>query len=209
MKTRAYNNESRRRKQAALKERIAAATAKLHAAKGVTSTSYADIARQAGVSQPTVYRHFPTQDELLQGCTAHVMARAPSLPVADILAATDLPAAAARLVDAMEQQHLHFEPWLAWREDRVIPFLAGMAAELRQSQAALLAKVLASHEVQGSQRELVATWESVLSFDLWHRLAREHRLARAAVRRTLVQCLLAVAGPAPASSSNPGPGRTP
>jgi AcrR family transcriptional regulator len=209
LKTRAYNNETRRRKKAALKERIAAVTAELHAARGVTATRYSDIARQAGVSLPTVYSHFPTQDELLQGCTAHVMARAPALPVEKILAATDLPTAAACLVDAMEQQHLHFEPWMAWREDRVIPFLAAMAAEMRQSQAALLANLLASHEVQGTQRELVAAWESVLSFDLWHRLAREHRLPRAAVRRVLVQCLLAVAGPAPASSPTPGPRRTP
>lgn len=209
MKTRAYNNESRRRTRAALKERIAAATAELHAAKGAMATSYADIARQAGVSLPTVYSHFPTQDELLQGCTAHVMARAPSLPVADILAAPDLPAAAARLVDAVEQQHLHFEPWLAWREDRVIPFLAGMAADIRSSQAALLGKLLASHAVQGTQGELAAAWESILSFDLWHRLLRGHALPRAAVRRILLQCLLAVVGPAPASSSNPGPRKTP
>ena len=203
MKTRAYNNESRRRQHAALKASIAAATAELHAAKGVIATSYVDIAKHAGVSLPTVYSHFPTQHELLLGCTEHVIAKAPALPIEKILAAPDLQAAVKLLVAAMEQQHLHFEPWLAWREDRVIPFLAEMAAHIRQSKTALLAKLLANHKVRGARRELVAAWESVLSFDLWHRLVREHQLPRSAVRRILVQCLLAVAGPALASSSTP------
>jgi AcrR family transcriptional regulator len=206
--TRTYNNEKRRRRQAELKAGIAAATAELHASKGVIATSYADIARHAGVSLPTVYSHFPTQDDLLQGCTAHVIAQAPALPTEKILAAPDLPAAANLLVTAMEAQHLHFEPWSAWREDRVIPLLGAMAAAIRQSKSELIAAVLARHDVPGAHREQVAAWESVLSFDLWHRLAREHGLSRPAVRRVLVQWLLAVVGPTAAPSLTQGPRRT-
>src|SRR5574340_1224790 len=102
MATRTYNAESRRRKQAELKARIAAAAAELHAAKGGSATSYADIAKHAGVSLPTVYSHFPTRHELFQGCTAHVAGKAPALPVETILAAPDLPAAADLLAAAME-----------------------------------------------------------------------------------------------------------
>jgi AcrR family transcriptional regulator len=207
LKTRAYNNELRRKQHAELKTSIAAATAELHACKGVIATSYADIAKQAGVSLPTVYSHFPTQDELLQGCTGHVIAQAPVLPVEKILAAPDLQTAAKLLVAAMEQQHLHFEPWLGWREDRVIPFLAGMSAHIRQSRAALVSEVLACHKVPGARRELVAAWETVLSFDTWHRLTREHQLPRSAVRRILLQCLLAIIGPSPAPSSTTRPRR--
>ncbi|HRP75561.1 MAG TPA: TetR/AcrR family transcriptional regulator [Rhodocyclaceae bacterium] len=208
MTTRTYNNEKRRWRQAELKAGIAAATAELHASKGVIATSYADIARHAGVSLPTVYSHFPTQDDLLQGCTAHVIAQAPALPTEKILAAPDLPAAANLLVTAMEAQHLHFEPWSAWREDRVIPLLGAMAAAIRQSKSELIAAVLARHDVPGAHREQVAAWESVLSFDMWHRLVREHGLSRSAVRRILVQWLLAVVGPTPAPSLTQGPRRT-
>ncbi len=204
MKTRAYNIETRRRQQAELKAGIAAATVELHAAKGVIATSYADIARHAGVSLPTVYKHFPTQDELLEGCTSHVIAKAPPMPLEKILAAPDLPAAARLLVAAMEQQHLHFEPWFTWREDRVLPFLAGMVDGFRQMQSALVAKVLARHLGTGVRRDMVAAWESILSFDLWQRMVRGHRLPRAAARRVLVQCLLAVIEPTPASRSNTG-----
>jgi AcrR family transcriptional regulator len=204
VKTRAYNIETRRRQQAELKAGIAAATVELHAAKGVTATSYADIAKHAGVSLPTVYKHFPTLDKLLQGCTSHVIGKAPPMPVEEILAAPDLSAAAGTLVAAMEQQHLHFEPWFTWREDRVLPFLAEMADGFRKAQSALVAKLLAHHLGTGVPRDMVAAWESILSFDLWHRLVRGHRLPRAAARRILVQCLLAVIEPAPASPSKTG-----
>lgn len=195
MQKRPYDNTNRRRRQAALKARIAAATAGLHAEKGALATSYADVARAAGVSTPTVYKHFPTLDALLQGCTGHVIAQAPEVPVGKILAAPDLPAAAGLLVAAMERQHLHFDPWLAWREDRVIPFLAGMMGDIRQGRAGLVAEVLGRHGVRSGRREAVAAWESLLSFDLWHRLVRAHGLPRAAARRVLVRCLLAAVGP--------------
>lgn len=209
MATRTYNVESRRRKQAELKARIAAAAAELHAAKGGIATTYADIAKHAGVSLPTVYSHFPTVHELFQGCTAHVAAKAPALPVEKIFATTGLPAAAELLVAAMEQQHLHFEPWLAWREDGVIPLLAEMSAGIRRGRTAMMARLLERHLGPGKRREMVAGWESVLSFDLWHRLVRGHRLPRPDVRRVLVQCLLAIAGPQPASNPAPRPRRKP
>ena len=209
MKTRSYNIESRRKQQIVLKESIAAATAELHAAKGVFATSYPDIAKRAGVTLPTVHSHFPTQHELLEGCTSHIIAKAPEMPVEKIMAAPDLPAAAKLLVAAMEKQHLHFEPWLVWREDRVIPFLAEMAVGIRQSQASLVAKLLAHHLGPGGRREMVAGWESVLSFDFWHRLVRGHQLSRHAARRVLIQYLLAVVGPTPASPPTQVPRRKP
>ena len=189
-RTRAYNTENRLRKQAELRGRIAEAAAALHARRGALATSYADIAAEAKVSLPTVYAHYPTLDALLDGCTRHVAARAPVLPVEEILRAASLREAAERLVDAMEQQHLHYEPWLSWREDRAIPFLADLAAHVRASSTALAARVLRQHRGAGAHREAVAAWETALSFDTWHRLARGHRLSRAAVRRTILQWLI-------------------
>ena len=204
MAPRAYNSDSRLQKQAELKQSIAAAAAALHARKGATATSYAEIAAEAGVSLPTVYAHFPTQRELLAGCTQHVAAKAPVLPIEGVLAASDLAAAAGLLADAMEQQHLYFEPWLSWRENRVIPFLAEMSGDVRDQLAALIAKVFRAHLGPGDHREAVAGWESALSFDFWHRLAREHRLSRPAARRVIVSCLHALAASqAPSKSKTP------
>lgn len=209
MKTRSYNIETRRKQQAVLKESIVAATAELHAAKGVIATSYPDIAKRAGVTLPTVHSHFPTQHELLEGCTSHIIAKAPVLPVEKIMASSDLPAAAKLLVAAMEQQHLHFEPWLVWREDRLIPFLAELAVAVRKSHASLVAKLLAQHLGPGERREMVAGWETILSFDFWHRLVRGHKLSRHAARRVLIQYLLAAVGPTLASPPIQVPRRKP
>jgi len=209
MTPRRYNPTNRRRQQAERKARIAAATAELHSTQGVAGTSYAEIAARAGVSLPTVYSHFPTQDELLQGCTSHVVARAPSLPAERILAADDLTVAAQRLVAAMERQHLHFEPWLARREDGVVPFLAQMSAGMRRAQSEFVDRLLEQHLGPGERHELIAGWESLLSFDLWHRLVRGHGLSRAATRRIILQGLLALAEDPPAAKPVPPPRRKP
>ena len=201
MAPRAYNNETRRQQQAQLKARLAAAAAQLHAEKGAVATSYADIAQRAGVSLPTMYNHFPTQDALIAACTGHVAGLAPPLPVEDILAAPDLGAAAQALVDGMDRIHAHFEPWLVWREHQVVPALGAVAESRRNQLTQLLRQVLAHHVGSASGARLAAVWESLLHFELWYRLARVHQFPRAAVRRTLVQLLLAAVGPQPAAPS--------
>jgi AcrR family transcriptional regulator len=40
----------------------------LHTSQGILATSWEDIARRADVAPATVYRHFPTLDELLPAC---------------------------------------------------------------------------------------------------------------------------------------------
>jgi AcrR family transcriptional regulator len=205
MAPRAYNNETRLQQQAELKARIAAAAAALHAEKGVVATTYADVARQAGVSLPTMYSHFPTLETLIGACTAHVAAAAPPFPVEKIMEAPDLLSAAQALVEACDQVHAHFEPWAVWREEQVAPRLADMAAEARRQQLDLVTSVLRRHLGPGDHKERAAVWETLLSFDTWHRLVREHKRSRAAVRAVLLHLLLAVTGPQPAATSNPRP----
>ena len=197
MTPRNYDSTLRLQKQAELKTRIAASAAELHAANGVNGTSYAAIAAKAGVSLPTVYAHFPTQDDLLRGCTAHVGSTAPKLPVETILAEKDVASAAELLARAIDERHAYFEPWLAWREDRVIPFLAQMADRRRDELTQFIARIIKQHLGPGEHREVVAGWESALSFDCWHRLTRGHRLSRPAARRVIVRWMQALAASKP------------
>ena len=207
MAPRAYNNEARQQQQELLKTQIAAAAAELHAEKGALATSYAEIAERAGVSVPTVYRHYPDLDLLIRGCTGHVSSLAPPMPVQAILASPDLPTAVEQLVDAMDRLHAYYEPWWVWREQGRIPALAERAASAREQVTGLCAAVLQAHGVAGDERELAALWESLLQFELWYRLLRLHKLTRAAVRRHLVHLLLAVTGRQPATTSPPRPTR--
>lgn len=67
------------RKKAASEEtrhRIVDATLKLHGQRGIFGTSWADIAREADVSVGTVYKYFPTLDELVPACGELLMAKA-------------------------------------------------------------------------------------------------------------------------------------
>lgn len=50
------------------RQRIVDATLELHGEKGITATSWDDIAARAGVGVGTVYRHFPSLDELVPAC---------------------------------------------------------------------------------------------------------------------------------------------
>lgn len=205
MAPRAYNTETRRQQQAELKQRIAAAAAELHAQKGALATSYAEIAARAGVSVPTMYKHFPDLNELVRACSGHVAQQAPAFPVDPILAAPDLASAATTLVEAKDRLNAHFEPWMSWREQDRIPVLVENAERQRQQLTELCAALLQRHIGPGKHDKAAVAWESLLGFDLWHRLVRTHGLSRAAVRAMLIQLLLAVAGPQPASRSSPRP----
>ena len=55
--------------------RIVDATLKLHGQRGIFGTSWADIAHEADVSVGTVYKYFPTLDELVPACGALLMAK--------------------------------------------------------------------------------------------------------------------------------------
>jgi AcrR family transcriptional regulator len=199
MPPRPYNNESRQQQQAELKSRIAAAAAELHAAQGALATSYAQIAQQAGVSLPTVYKHYPTLDELLQACTSHVAERAPVFPHDKIVAAPDLASAASMLVDACDALHAYYEPWLGWREHTRVALLQQLQDERRRTLLQLARAVLQAHGVPAAA-ECAALWESLLSFDFWQRLVREHKLTRTAVRSRQLALLMATAASSPTPS---------
>ena len=50
------------------RKRIVDATLELHGEQGIAATSWDDIAAHAGVGVGTVYRHFPSLDELIPAC---------------------------------------------------------------------------------------------------------------------------------------------
>ncbi len=55
-----------------VRRRIIEATVALHAERGILATSMRDVARRADVAVGTVYRHFPTADDLVLACGEQV-----------------------------------------------------------------------------------------------------------------------------------------
>lgn len=68
---RRYRLVARAERQAATRRRITEAAIRLHEDAGPLRTSIAEVARQAGVTRPTVYRHFPDELSLLRACQQH------------------------------------------------------------------------------------------------------------------------------------------
>jgi AcrR family transcriptional regulator len=61
--------ERRAATSAATRRRILEAAIALHAEQGILGTSWPDIAKRADVALGTVYRHFPSLDQLVPACT--------------------------------------------------------------------------------------------------------------------------------------------
>src|SRR3954468_24598155 len=70
-KHRKYELKARAESRERTRRRIAQAAAELHEEVGPAETSVAEIARRAGVSRLTVYKHFPDNAALYPACSAH------------------------------------------------------------------------------------------------------------------------------------------
>ena len=75
MSPRRYDMTRKRALAEQTRQRIVEATLKLHGEKGIFGTSWADIAHAANVSVGTVYRHFPSLDDLVPACGALMFQR--------------------------------------------------------------------------------------------------------------------------------------
>jgi AcrR family transcriptional regulator len=143
------------RRAAAVEEtrrRIVDATLELHAAQGIAATSWDEIAARAGVGVGTVYRHFPSLDELVPACgrvSRELLALPDPSDVPALFAGTEGPRARVeRLVGevfAIYERGGHVVH-AALRERDVHPDVAEAAAGI---QAALCALVDAAVEPLG------------------------------------------------------------
>lgn len=77
MQKRKYRLKQRAVQQQETRERIVAATVALHRELGPKATTISAVAERAGVQRLTVYRHFPTEKDLLEACSSSFMAGHP------------------------------------------------------------------------------------------------------------------------------------
>jgi esterase len=74
MSPRLYRQTKRRASAEATRQRIVEATAALHAERGIATTTMKDIAERADIGAGTLYNHFPTYDDVVRACGAHMQA---------------------------------------------------------------------------------------------------------------------------------------
>jgi AcrR family transcriptional regulator len=88
-KHRKYELGARAEGQERTRQRIAKAASELHGEVGPAETTVAEIARRAGVSRLTVYKHFPDNAALYPACSAHHLSEHPLPDFAAALAPED------------------------------------------------------------------------------------------------------------------------
>jgi AcrR family transcriptional regulator len=86
---RKYELKARAESQERTRQRIAKAAAELHEKVGPSETTVAEIARRAGVSRLTVYKHFPDNASLYPACSAHYASEHPLPDFAPALSSDD------------------------------------------------------------------------------------------------------------------------
>ncbi len=75
--SRTYQKKKRAEREAETRRRILDAAVAMHTSLGPARTTVSAIAEQAGVQRHTVYAHFPDEETLFAGCSAHWAAAHP------------------------------------------------------------------------------------------------------------------------------------
>jgi AcrR family transcriptional regulator len=166
---RKYELKARAETQAQTRRRITEATVDLHRTVGPARTTISAIAERAGVQRLTVYRHFPTEEELFAACGAHWLAGSPPPD----------PAAWTGIEDRRERLRTALEAIYGWyranegmlgnteRDATLLPALAQAA-----DPSAYLEPVRAGLAPSGDRVERAAVGHA-LAFSTWRSLARE------------------------------------
>lgn len=163
------------------RQRIVDATRELHCEQGIAATSWDDIAARADVGVGTVYRHFPSLDELIPACgeiTMQVVALPDPATVPTLFEhATEPAERIERLVREAFAIYERGAPELRAirREADVHPRVAQDRDELEASLSALVDTALRPLDATQQDR---AVARAVVDLNTWEAL-REHGLGTA------------------------------
>ena len=180
MSPRRYQMDARASAKAETRAAIVAAAMVLHAERGVTATSWPDIAEAAGVSTATVYRHFPSTADLVPACAQTVfdVIQPPTVEEASTIFA-NLTTPADRLERLVRNSCHCYEPGEGWlhaahRERDFIPEL-DVALRVIEDTVAVLVRAAAGRKLsEVAEAELFVLndfpfWKSLVDRGLSYR----------------------------------------
>ena len=147
MAPRKYSMGKRRAAVEATRRRILEATLALHSEKGILGTSWQDIAHRADVSVGTVYKHFPSLDELVPACgeLMYAITRPPSLEDAPRIfaGANSLEERLGRLISELFGFYERGAPYIETDfQERQLPMVQEWEAHMRATIAGLVREAL-------------------------------------------------------------------
>jgi AcrR family transcriptional regulator len=163
---RKYEMGKRRATVEETRQRILEATLALHSEKGILGTSWQDIARRADVSVGTVYKHFPSLDELVPACgeLMYAITRPPSLEDAPQIfaGASSLEERLERLIGELFGFYERGAPYIETDfQERRLPMVQEWEVYMRATIAGLVREALVS---AGPDERTVQAVSALLDF---------------------------------------------
>jgi AcrR family transcriptional regulator len=178
---RKYELKRRSVEMAETRRRITEAAVELHRSVGPARTSVSAVAKLAGVQRHTVYRHFPTEEELFAACSSHWLAANPLPEPARWGEIADPRERLARALDELYAYYGRTEPMLAnvLRDLDLVAALRPTVVPFQIFLAEATATLSAGWGSRGRRRRLLdAAVRHVLDFHSWRSLAARGELTR-------------------------------
>ena len=189
MSPRPYQQRARAASRARTREQILDAAIALHEEVGFSATTIAAIAARAGVQRLTVYRHFPDDRVLIEGCAARWRALHPA--PADKWSMIADPRQRVRIaLDALYGYYAAAGPTLSRldRERERIPLVGGWLEPHDRLLGSLRERLADGWGLSGRPRTwLDALVAHALRVDTWQSLVRDAGLAPADAARLMAR----------------------
>ncbi len=189
---RPYRLQARQQSMEATRQRITEATVSLHQQVGPAATTVSAIADTAGVTRATVYRHFPSKEDLVAACSAHWRSRHPAPDIAAWKAIRDT---RERLYVALVETYTWFEaaaPMLSMvmRDlNQMPPFVAKAIGADLQSRVETVSRGLGATS-SSSRRRMRAVVTHALSVTTWQSLCEGGRLSNSDAAAAMAAAIL-------------------
>ena len=178
---RPYELRKRAATMSATRQKITEATVDLHGTIGPARTTISAVAAHAGVQRHTVYRHFPTEQDLYRACAGHWFAQHPA-PEADAWRAIADPAE--RLATGLDELYGYYEGTEEMfthvlRDAAQVPVLDATLERFRTRLDDLATALATGWGARGGRRRVVdAAARHVVDFATWQSLMRRGGLSR-------------------------------
>lgn len=156
------------------RRRITEAAVELHGSVGPARTTISAIAERAGVQRQTVYRHFPTEPDLIAACSQHFYE---ADPWPDLARWRAIPDTTERLNAALDELYAYYErtePMFSnvLRDAEVVDFARDAVAPLNAYLDEAAKILTAGRQVRGRRRQVVkGAVRHALAFSTWQSLS--------------------------------------
>jgi AcrR family transcriptional regulator len=171
---RRYELKKRAEQVAETSRRITEAAIELHGTVGPSRTTLSAVAERAGVERRTLYRHFPTEADLFEACSAHYFTANPWPDPAEWRVVRDPLERLERALDELYAYYERTEPMFTnvLRDAEVVDFARDAVAPLDAFLEEATEILMAGRGARGRRRDLLkGALRHALAFSTWRSLS--------------------------------------